>query len=63
MATLAERMQGERMARAALSMITEPNDAATGRVLIHVGGIETLWLLESADPAPGLARADALMWR
>lgn len=30
MATLAERMQGERMARVALSMVAEPNDAAPG---------------------------------
>lgn len=63
MATLAEQMQGERMARVALSMVAEPNDAATGRVLAHVGGIETLRLVESDDPVPGLARADALMWR
>ncbi|WP_294181294.1 DNA-processing protein DprA [uncultured Schumannella sp.] len=63
MATLAEQMQGERAARAALSMIAEPNDAATGRVLAHLGGIETLRLIESDDPAPGLARADALIWR
>ena len=63
MATLAERMQGERMARVALSMIAEPNDSTTGRVLAQVGGIETLRLIESDDPVPGLSRADALMWR
>lgn len=33
MAILAERMQGERMARVALSMVAEPNDSTTGRVL------------------------------
>ncbi|WP_336643728.1 DNA-processing protein DprA [Microbacterium sp. MMO-113] len=63
MATLAEQMQGERMARVALSMIAEPNDSTTGRVLAQVGGIESLRLIESDDPVPGLARADALMWR
>lgn len=63
MATLAEQMQGERMARVALSMFAEPNDAATGRVLANVGGIETLRLVESDDPVPGLARTGALMWR
>lgn len=63
MATLAEQVQGERMARVALSMIAEPNDAASGHVLARVGGVETLRLIESDDPAPGLARADALMWR
>lgn len=63
MATLAEQMQGERMARVALSMFAEPNDVATGRVLAQVGGIETLRLIESDDPVSGLSRADALMWR
>lgn len=63
MTTLAEQMQDERMARVALSMFAEPNDAATGRILAQVGGIETLRLVESDDPAPGLARADTLMWR
>ncbi len=33
MATLAEQVQGERMARVALSMIAEPNGPITGRVL------------------------------
>ncbi len=63
MATLAERMKGERMARVAVSMIAEPNDSTTGRVLAQVGGIETLRLIESDDPVPDLSRADALMWR
>ncbi len=63
MATLTEQVQGERMARVALSMIAEPNDAASGQVLARVGGVETLRLIESDDPVPGLARADALMWR
>lgn len=63
MATRAERVPGERMARVALSLVAEPNDAATGRILAQVGGIETLRLIESDDPVPGLARTDALMWR
>ena len=63
MATLAEQVQGERMARIALSMIAEPNDPATGHVLTRHGGVETLRLIESDDEVPGLARADALMWR
>ncbi|CAM2972791.1 MULTISPECIES: hypothetical protein [Dermacoccus] len=63
MATLAQHVQGGRMARVALSMLAEPNDAATGRVLAQVGGIETRRLIESNDSVPGLARADALMWR
>lgn len=63
MATLAERMQGERMARVALSMVAEPNDSTTGRVLAQVSGVETLRLVESNDPVPGLARADTMIWR
>lgn len=63
MATLAEQVQGERMARVALSMIAEPNDPTTGYVLARHGGIETLRLIESDDDVPGLARADVLMWR
>lgn len=59
----ASQMQGERMARVVLSMIAEPNDAASGHVLARVGGVETLRLIEADDPVPGLARADALMWR
>ena len=63
MATLAEQVQGERMARIALSMIAEPNDSTTGYVLTRHGGVETLRLIESDDEVPGLARADVLMWR
>jgi len=63
MATLAEQVQGERMARIALSMIAEPNDSTTGYVLTRHGGVETLRLFESDDEVPGLARADVLMWR
>lgn len=63
MATLAEQVQGERMARIALSIIAEPNDPTAGYVLARHGGIETLRLIESDDEVPGLARADMLMWR
>jgi len=63
MATLAEQVQGELIARVAVSMLAEPKNAATGRVLAQVGGIETLRLVASNDPVPSLARADALMWR
>ncbi len=60
---LADQVQGERMARVVLSMLSEPNDPVTGHVLARVGGIETLRLIESDDPLPSLARADALIWR
>lgn len=58
MATLAERM-----ARVALSMVAEPNDAATGRVLALVRGVATMRLVVSDDMVLGLARADVLIWR
>lgn len=63
MATLAEQVQGERMARVALSMIAEPNDLTTGCVLVRHGGVETVRLIESDDEVSVLARADVLMWR
>lgn len=63
MAALAEQVQGERMARMALSVMAEPNDSITGYVLSRHGGVETLRLVESDDEVPGLARADVLMWR
>lgn len=54
MATLAEQVQGERLARIALSMIAEPNDPTTGYVLARHGGVETLRLIESDDWVPAL---------
>ena len=48
MAKLAEQAKGEQHARMMLSMIAEPDDAATGRVLHRVGGVETLRLLEDS---------------
>ncbi|MGO1756017.1 MAG: DNA-processing protein DprA, partial [Brevibacterium aurantiacum] len=64
MARLVEKMTGERQARMALSMIAEPNDPATGRVLNQVGGIETLRMIEDDQATvPGMNRADAIAWR
>ncbi len=63
MARLTEQVQGERAARIVLSMIAEPDDPATGHVLDHAGGVETLRLVESDEPVPGLGRADAMLWR
>lgn len=63
MEALAEQVPGERMARVALSMIAEPNDPATGHVLAQVGGVETLRLIETDEPVPGLDRVEAMLWR
>lgn len=47
-----------------LSMIAEPDDPATGRILHRVGGVETLRLLEDDKAAvPEMNRADAIAWR
>lgn len=58
MATLAEQVQGERMARIVLSMIAEPNDLTTGYILGRHGGVATLDLVESDHDVTGLGRAD-----
>lgn len=63
MASIAEQVAGERMARMVLSMIAGPDDQVTGHVLAQVGGVETLRLLESDDPIPKMSRAGALLWR
>lgn len=63
MATLAEQVQGERMARIVLSMIAEPNDLTTGYILGRHGGVATLSLVESDHDVTGLGRADVLLWR
>lgn len=64
MGRLAEQVTGERQARMMLSMIAEPDDAITGRILHRVGGVETLRLLEDEQAAvPEMNRADAIAWR
>ncbi|MFN8183771.1 MAG: DNA-processing protein DprA [Candidatus Nanopelagicales bacterium] len=63
MATLAEQVQGERMARIVLSMLAEPDDLTTGYVLGRHGGVATLSLVESDHNVTGLGRANVLLWR
>lgn len=63
MGQLAEQANGERQARMMLSMIAEPDDPVTGRILHQVGGAETIRLLEDDDPVPGMNRVDAIAWR
>lgn len=63
-ARLVEQVSGERHARMMLSMIAEPDDPATGRILHRVGGVETIRLLEDDQAAvPDMNRADAIAWR
>lgn len=64
MGRLAEQVAGERQARMMLSMIAEPDDAITGRILHRVGGVEMLRLLEDDQAAvPEMNSADAIAWR
>lgn len=53
----------ERTARMVLSMIVEPNDSMTGRLLTRVGAVETIRLLETESTVPVLGRVDGTIWR
>ena len=63
MPSLSEIAGDERTARMVLSMLVEPDDAVTGRLLAAVGGVETLRLAEANGPVPGLGDVDAQVWR
>lgn len=63
MPSLSEIAGDERTARMVLSMLVEPEDAVTGRLLATVGGVETLRLAESDSPVPGLGDVNARVWR
>jgi DNA processing protein len=63
MTNLTDLVTDERTARMVLSMIAEPNDSATGRLLTRVGAVETIRLLETDSMAPVLGRVDGTMWR
>ena len=63
MTNLSHVVQDERTARIALSMIVEPDDAVTGRLLAALGALEMLRLAERDDAVPGLSAVDAQVWR
>lgn len=63
MSSLSEVAGDERTARMVLSMLVEPDDAVTSRLLATVGGVETLRLAKSDGPVPGLSEVDAQVWR
>jgi DNA processing protein len=46
-----------------LSMIVEPDDAVTGRLLDELGTLELFRLAELDDAVPGLSTVDAQVWR
>lgn len=63
MTNLSDVVQDERTARMVLSMIVEPDDAVTGRLLGELGALELLRLAERDDVVPGLSTVDAQVWR
>ncbi len=63
MTNLSQVLQDERTARMVLSMIFEPDDAVTGRLLGEVGAVAVLRLAERDDGVPGLGTVDARVWR
>lgn len=63
MTNLSHVAQDERTARMALSMIVEPDDAVTGRLLGELGALEVLRLAKRDDRVPGLGAVDAKVWR
>ncbi|MFC5994398.1 DNA-processing protein DprA [Pseudonocardia hispaniensis] len=63
MTILSQVLQDERTARMALSMLVEPDDAVTGRLLGELGALELFRLAEGEDAVPGLSTVDAQVWR
>lgn len=59
MARLSDVASDERTARMVLSMLVEPNDPVTGRILSRLGAVETLWLAERDGAVVGLSPEDA----
>lgn len=63
MAAVADLARDERTARMVLSMLAEPNDGVTGRILSHIGAVETLRLVDDDGAVPGLNPDPPLMFR
>ena len=63
MTNLSQVVEDERTARMALSMLVEPDDAVTGRLLGELGVLELFQLAEGEDAVPGLSTVDAQVWR
>lgn len=61
LAALSNLTRDERAARMVLSMLAEPNDPVTRRILARVSAAETLRLAEADGAVPGLDRVDAQM--
>lgn len=63
MPNLSQVVQDDHTARMVLSMIVEPDDAVTGRLLAEMGTLEVLRLAEGDEAMPGLSAVEAQVWR
>ena len=63
MTNLSHVVQDERTARMVLSMIVDPDDAVTGRLLGELGTLELFRLAERDDAVPSLSTVVAQVWR
>lgn len=63
MSALTNLASDERHARMLVSLLAEPDDPVTGRLLRQVGADETLRLLDGFGAVPGLSRVDSQVWR
>lgn len=63
MTGLGDAANDERTARMVLSMLVEPNDPVTGRLVARVGALEVLRLAERNGEASGLDSVDTQVWR
>ena len=63
MDTITGLAKDERAARVALSVLVEPDDPLTGRLLNSVGSVETARLLTSEGPVPAMSEDAAALWR
>ena len=63
MTSLSDVAVDERTARMVLSMLVEPDDPVTGRILARLGAVETLWLAERDGAVVGLSPVEAQVWR
>lgn len=63
MGSLNDLANDERTARMVLSVLVEPNDPVTGRLLARVGAVEVLRLAEHNGEVSGLDSVDVQVWR
>lgn len=62
MTSISEFTRDARAVRMVLSMLTEPDDAVTGRLLGRLCAVKTVGLLDGGGKLPGLGRVDAQVW-